>query len=640
MASEGSDSELRCSVLGSSETTSSGNEVMAVRRASKTSMTDVSLGGLMPLLNLGEESEEDAGPAAASTSSSGGLQDFLSGDSEGSSELEAEVRRRRARNNSITQGTFGDMEADAGAQVYSSSSDSDSNQTPGWLDINRKEISANQDKALIKQQGDKESNSLKKKLRKWRVDDYEAEGGKINFWPFASFGVFGRPPPKDLEEEPIKDPPSKPPLRRGTIAAICVAVCVGITLAFGTYIAVESALFFDRSDIIVPGGKAERDFCIQNGLFQSDPPSTEHWYSIGSHLELKQKGFTSSDSVLLAMGRTEPPQQISGMYQNVPGNCFTPSKWYIVHARVLLREAFSGKLFYCDPTIMWGNHEKSCPTVNLKMMGGPAQEIAWTVGHNDPDENNGDDATDDGWMNMEGAFLYPVSDELKGSEQVDIVSITRAPLGVDIVLDSLTILPMNEQERSSSGRTSCDANIIANGDAEAGDHRFWFIRGTGSDTNESIQISPSRHKQFGFGYLLGLGRSSDEEESTGKFAFKHVGYRSQRWRGMIQRIDADCLTEDSVWSITASFRYFATDTEGNESPASCNLDSNLASGSCPVFDIEFITPRQGDPTFITTGPMRNEVTDDSSVESTTSPGEWNEIAHTLVVTGEMAQHTT
>jgi len=323
------------------------------------------------------------------------------------------------------------------------------------------------------------------------------------------------------------------------------------------------------------------------------------------------------------------------MYQNVPANCFTPSKWYTVHARVLLRSAFEGQPFYCDPTILWGNNVKSCPTVNIKMLNGPAQEIAWTMGRN-LDEHIARE--DEGWMNLEGAFQYPTSNEMKGEGAVDVISVTRAPLGVDILLDYVYIEPMQDaQSVESFGMRTCETNLIANGDAETGDHRFWFIRGTGSDTNESIQISPSRFKQYGFGYYLGL--STTMEEDTGAYAFKHVGYRNERWRGMIQKIDASCLKVGSVWTITASFRYFATDWNGNESPASCNLDNHLADNSCPVFDIEFISPKVNDPSYMSTGPMKNEVTDDYSVRTPTRLDEWNEIVHTLTITGEMAKHT-
>eukprot|EP00957_Ditylum_brightwellii_P017720 1334956-Ditylum_brightwellii.AAC.1 len=101
------------------------------------------------------------------------------------------------------------------------------------------------------------------------------------------------------------------------------------------------------------------------------------------------------------------------------------------------------------------------------------------------------------------------------SEQISIY-VAKAAEGVDIILDNISLQPA---EPHAVGVRDCTTNIIANGNAEAGDHRYWFIRGGGeSEGGGEIQIvHPGYNK--------------------GDYAFKHTGQRLDRWRGMIQALD-------------------------------------------------------------------------------------------------------
>mmetsp|Transcript_31537 Transcript_31537/g.46202 ORF Transcript_31537/g.46202 Transcript_31537/m.46202 type:complete len:661 (+) Transcript_31537:94-2076(+) len=631
-STDGSDSELKCSVFGSRNVSSSASasslvdvdeDVTLVRRLSKSSMTDVSLSTLFVGESKTKNNQHMTSGAGDAVPENGSV-DFLSGDvgmkgGEGVNELEAELRRRRARN---VGGAISDLEASVGAKSYPSDGEGDDDAEPDeWLKIQNTAEKMNLGVSFSAvtggdaENGDVNNGELKHRRRASKLlrrasrfsmvirrTDEDGDG-EINFWPFQAFGIFGRPP-KDENFQPATSYERK-------FLAYTLAFFLFTTLIVMSHF-IYIAPLLERN--VSNKANFEKDLCIQNGYFRGNPPNTDHWYAIGGHLELKQKNFAIPDSALLATGRTSPPQQVSGMYQNVPANCFTPSKWYTVHARVLLRSAFEGQPFYCDPTILWGNNVKSCPTVNIKMLNGPAQEIAWTMGRN-LDEHIARE--DEGWMNLEGAFQYPTSNEMKGEGAVDVISVTRAPLGVDILLDYVYIEPMQDaQSVESFGMRTCETNLIANGDAETGDHRFWFIRGNGGEGGH-IEV---HHTERGY-------------------AFRHAGYRSERWRGMLQSLDATCITPHSTWRISAMFRYFVTNEHGIDVPQVCDKSNPMAPDSCPVFELQFVslkhtsTDNGAGNMALNTGPMVNEDTEEFVL------GDWNRIVHTITVSEDMAMQS-
>jgi len=335
--------------------------------------------------------------------------------------------------------------------------------------------------------------------------------------------------------------------------------------------------------------------CILNGDFSANPPES-HWFSVQSDLEVIPK---SGRNTLSATNRMD--QMLSGMWQNIhpSDSCLEKGQWYEVRAKYDLIDQDTERKFRCDPTIIWNNNEESCPAISIRV-GSHVQEVAWSVGPHR--KTNDDDA--DVWNTLYGTFQ--VTKEMKAAPLS--VFVARAPAHVDIVLDTISLKPITDDASNVVGVNDC-SSLILNGDGETGDHRYWYIRGEGGTGGGTIQM--------GLGY-----------HNVG-YAFQHIGHRSDRWRGMLQKLNTDCLVTDSVWKITAVFRYF---DEHGVYEVECDKYDPKAKHSCPVFQVDFFT--MGDIEFVTSGPMMNENRHDFKV------GGWNRLEHTLEVTAEMASYET
>lgn len=326
--------------------------------------------------------------------------------------------------------------------------------------------------------------------------------------------------------------------------------------------------------------------CIENGRFSANPP-VSNWYAVQSNLQVVA-GRNGKGNALKAADRGH--QIFGGMWQNIEAGCLRTGEWYEVQATV--RATMRGtddEIFECDPTILYNNIAQSCPAVGVRV-GDKMKEVGLTMGPVSARQE---------WIEMYGVFR---ATSVMTAKTVSTF-VSRAPPDVDLAVDSIRISPTKAK---TVGVTDCD-RPIANGDAEAGDHRFWFIRGTQGGGRVEM-VSP------------GHGGS--------KYAFRHSGQREQRYRGMLQRLDASCFMEGTTWAISARFRYFSVDgNTGEIKPAACRKDNPKAKDSCPVFDMDFVSPNGAK---VNTGPLSNMAPGDVRLD------DWNEIRHTVTVTPDMA----
>uniref|UniRef100_A0A7S2GW88 Uncharacterized protein n=2 Tax=Helicotheca tamesis TaxID=374047 RepID=A0A7S2GW88_9STRA len=342
----------------------------------------------------------------------------------------------------------------------------------------------------------------------------------------------------------------------------------------------------------------ELESCIlRNGHFDEEP-ATSHWYAVMSDITAAD----NYDHALLATDRSNA--RLGGMWQNIRSDCLDSNTWYEVQANVLLRQAGTEVTVDCDPSIPWFTHERSCPSIAIKNGHHLVEDIAWTVG---PLSSSGTNV--DGWYRLYGVFR-PTKEIL--DKNYVALFVARAPTNVDIVVDQVQINPVNEF--TVGVIPDCASNLVVNGNAETGDFRYWWIRGNGGDSGH-IEV-PQTNTERGF-------------------VFRHAGYRSERWRGMLQNlVDTTCLTPGSRWRISAVFRYFETNEDGVQIPRACDKTNPLTEYSCPVFEMQFFSPQKPGKATINTGPLTNE---DAIESPEVVLGGWNRIVHTITISKEMAK---
>merc|ERR1712232_221666 len=125
-----------------------------------------------------------------------------------------------------------------------------------------------------------------------------------------------------------------------------------------------------------------------------------------------------------------------------------------------------------------------------------------------------------------------------------------ARAGIDIVVDDVSIKPLQIDN-------DC-LQLVKNGDAEVGDARHWFLRGSGDYGTISIESG-------------GAGGSA--------YAFHHKGTRSRINQGIWQELDKSCMPLNSEWKIYSSFKFF--DKDGT--PTDCY---NQNSATCVKWRVE------------------------------------------------------
>jgi len=377
---------------------------------------------------------------------------------------------------------------------------------------------------------------------------------------------------------------------------------------FGTNRETEETVHFATANMIpsssmISSTSSELEDCISNGHFD-ESPATSHWYPVQSDMQVTDS-YESGEHALLSTDRTNARN--GGLWQNIRSDCLRPNEWYEVQADVLLRHAGTEETVDCDPSIPWSHHERSCPSIALKTNLNGVQDIAWTVGPASTSTHHF------GWYRLYGAFR-PTADMLQ--DQIAVI-VARAPIAADILVDNIHINPANEY--TVGVIQDCEdpsLNLVANGNADTGDHRFWFIRGNGGEGGH-IEV---HHTERGY-------------------AFRHAGYRSERWRGMLQSLDATCITPHSTWQISAMFRYFVTNEHGIDVPQVCDKSNPMAPDSCPVFELQFVslkhtsTDNGAGNMALNTGPMVNEDTEEFVL------GDWNRIVHTITVSEDMAMQS-
>jgi len=345
-----------------------------------------------------------------------------------------------------------------------------------------------------------------------------------------------------------------------------IPVFIGI-IGFGTSLN-------DKCSNVVRNGNFEEGtkdwkFIGQNTgllLISSDRiPRPKSKQPIPKQQEQKENERDSSIHHGSALSTAQRDQWYHGMSQELQIDCLTQNQYYEVSMNVMILD-YAGKPVICDPFQYHFDPSTSttCPTLALQLESKDNQlksiPIGNPIGPWNPTE----------WNEVYGIFqATPFFFQQKRVEMY----VTNAPVGHNEVIDNVIIKPIST---STVGLRTCSMELVKNGDAETKDARFWYLKGDASTygTLEIILTSTpgSSNKS-----------NNDSKEPFTNHAFYHYGNRKNKWNGMWQKLDQDCLGIGSKWKISLYIKILNKKRE--------EIWCDTKKRACPEITFESITIR-------------------------------------------------
>jgi parallel beta-helix repeat protein len=263
------------------------------------------------------------------------------------------------------------------------------------------------------------------------------------------------------------------------------------------------------------------DLAINGDFYEG----TKDWTYIGPNTGITVVPGLDNGNGLSTINRE---QWFHGMAQTIDSRCLNDDnldKLYEVTADVKLVNSADDSSAVCNPFLLYFS-QQSCPTMALRMLNGDTgslreiREIASSIGPW---------PTDGSWSKMYGTFTM-TADIVYDQPNLQYYFL-KAWSGVNIVIDNVSI-------KEITPPTDACLNLIKNGDAETGDARFWFIKGSGN-----------------------VGEISMVQEANNNWAFRHGGNRGNLFNGMMQQLDIQCIPVNSNWKISLKMKLY--DANGN-----------------------------------------------------------------------------
>lgn len=302
---------------------------------------------------------------------------------------------------------------------------------------------------------------------------------------------------------------------------------------------------------------------IFNGDFSQ---GTNGWKTIGPNTGLKLVDGVEGQ----ALSTVQREQWAHGMAQDANKDCLVEGQEYEVSMDVMMTD-YAGNPLTCDPFSYYFT-QNACPTLAMRFTHHTTYDIAKPIGPWN--------AT--GWNKVYGTFR--AEPEIFDEGLLEFY-VARAWSGKNEVVDNVSIKPVTA---NTYGLRTCD-QLIINGDAETGDARYWFIKGSG-ETGDLKLVSPGANGS--------------------KYAFHHYGTREKLFNGMWQKLDQDCMPVGSLWKITFNIKLL--DPEGNE--AMCDKTIRHGAGVCPQAFVQSHLKGGG---VVNSLPLKNVNTD------AWATGQWN-----------------
>jgi len=322
------------------------------------------------------------------------------------------------------------------------------------------------------------------------------------------------------------------------------------------------------------------DECFVNGDFEIG--DSRLWECEGfCEMNIISPGHAGSFFALTTLERLD---FFYGPKQDLDFDCIVRNKRYEVQAWVKIVD-YEGTPVDCNPFVFYEGMASSeyCPAILLKYPGVSIYEqlrVANTFGPYNINDWN---------------LIYGIVEIYDMNFILDNWPSLYAYIGwtrddVNLIVDDISIKPIN---------TPLDCTqLIQNGDAEVGDARYWFLRGSGQvdGVGDIEMVQP------------GAGGSS--------YAFHHSGLRKWANMGLWQELPKrDCIPLGSVWKLTAKFSILYY----------CEKKKEGGDRGCPRFRVEAFDKYGANPINIK---LHNQ--DKTPLDL--SPGNWNNYMATFNMT--------
>jgi len=300
--------------------------------------------------------------------------------------------------------------------------------------------------------------------------------------------------------------------------------------------------------------RSDEENCIPNGDFEVG--DTRHWgcYGPRCEVELRKYGYDGGKYSIATKTRDK---RFWGLVFDVEEDCFAPNKLYEVQAYFQMEDE-NGQAVDCDPFVYYQGLSSYCPDILIKKENqqNVYEQIraAGTVGPFKKGQGVWNKMY--GYIDGKEASIF-----LQWNDVQAYIGSARA--GVNIVVDNLSIQEV--------GYDYCSTNLILNGDAEFGDARFWYIRGS-KDLGTIEMVEPGA-------------------DNTA-YGFSHVGKRGNRNTGIWQELPKRCIGFNTRWEISAQFKipYACSKPSGKENGGYgngySNYDGDNGDSTCPIFRLE------------------------------------------------------
>ena len=352
----------------------------------------------------------------------------------------------------------------------------------------------------------------------------------------------------------------------------------------------DYSYYMDNLRIVTATNSIAQQDCvdmIDNGDFED--LTLRSWGWIGQGLTLQSVDNVKYSGSGYSIATTDRVNNFDGISQTITKqDCMGIDMVFEVSLDFRL-EAEDGTPLSCDPALKYTGLSQTCPIAGLRIQNHDNsedyQEVAVSIG---PYKTND-------WNAIRGHFQ--VTQAMIDARHIDLF-INGASAGINIVIDNVVL---KEADANTFGVEKCPNNLVLNGDAEIGDARGWYIKGSGNSGSITM--------------VNGAGGSN--------YAFHHSG-RTARYQGLWQYLDQDCMDVGSRWAVSAEFQLF--DETGNS--VSCDPTIRFSTPNaiaCPMFLFQSFT--EGESSYLSDSLF-------NKINSPWVPNAWNRYETIFTMTTE------
>ena len=341
---------------------------------------------------------------------------------------------------------------------------------------------------------------------------------------------------------------------------------------------------------LIPYSESEINEPCDNFVYnaQLERGDTGHWKWVGQGLKLDVVDSAKYGEAGHSLTTIDRKQTFDGITQEITKrHCFEENMLVEVSVDYRLEDS-NGDSFFCEPLLKYLGRPQSCPVLGVKLVNPNSTpkhiKFGTAIGPFDISE----------WNKIYGTF--EVTQAMMNSQQFEIF-VNGAPRDINLIIDNMVV---KRADGNTYGIEKCPSNLVLNGDAEFGDARSWYIKGSGN-----------------------FGAISLVDGADSNYAFHHTG-RSQKYHGIWQYLDQDCMDVGSEWSISANFKLFDANGNGVACDPSIRYDTKFAM-SCPI--IMFQSHSEG-------GRLVNTPAFISNTDTAWAANDWNSFKSVFSMTSE------